>query len=165
MTKVYGLVPTEENYVSLLHVYTITCTGHNNENNKRAFYDVLDQFMEDVLVPEKASWDALRRWFEKENAKILIGDKIVKNETGTDIDTYIIEESKVSGSGRVRSNGQYLHSIDMDSATRAVLLDQVEALASARVNTITNAAKQVQVSLDFGVIMQDIYLLVVSCFM
>ena len=51
----YNLIPSEKEYLSLLRV-TVIC------KDKR-FYTVLQQFMEDILVPSQAVWDVVTEWF------------------------------------------------------------------------------------------------------
>ena len=63
LVEEYELLPAEREYLSMLKV-TVIC-------NDQRFYTVLNQFMEDILVPSKAVWEVVTHWFLKcENKNI-----------------------------------------------------------------------------------------------
>ena len=55
LVEEYELLPAEREYLSMLKV-TVIC-------NDQRFYTVLNQFMEDILVPSKAAWEVVTHWF------------------------------------------------------------------------------------------------------
>ena len=57
LVEEYELLPAEREYLSMLKV-TVIC-------NDQRFYTVLNQFMEDILVPSKAVWEVVTHWFLK----------------------------------------------------------------------------------------------------
>ena len=64
LVEEYELLPAEREYLSMLKV-TVIC-------NDQRFYTVLNQFMEDILVPSNAVWEIVTQWFlECENKNIL----------------------------------------------------------------------------------------------
>ena len=54
MTR-YGLQPTEKDYLNMLRLTTVT--------KDPRFYEILQLFAEDVLVPSHASWETLAQCF------------------------------------------------------------------------------------------------------
>jgi pentatricopeptide repeat protein len=63
LVEEYELLPAEREYISMLKV-TVIC-------NDQRFYTVLNQFMEDILVPSNAVWEIVTQWFlECENKNI-----------------------------------------------------------------------------------------------
>lgn len=104
MTK-YKLTPSEREYVLVLQV---TCATKNNR-----FYDILNSFKEDVLVPGSDTWSVMRAWFSTLDAK----------------EKYIIDESTVNDAGIVQVNSEILQSIDLDNETKQLLLSQIEEFA------------------------------------
>ena len=57
LVEEYELLPVEREYLSMLKV-TVIC-------NDQRFYTILNQFMEDILVPSKAVWEVVTHWFLK----------------------------------------------------------------------------------------------------
>jgi pentatricopeptide repeat protein len=111
--KLYGIMihrfhldPLEKDYLSLLRL----CISHVDNR----FYEVLDQMIEDILVPSSSAWDIFRQWFEL-------------GEVG-----YQVLESEVSSTGKVQATGQQLLSIELDDSTRAQLLSQIASFAAVR---------------------------------
>lgn len=117
ITERYEMIPAERDYVNMLKV----CAT----NDDSRFYDVLEAFMEDVLVPEKRedTWQVLREWFSAA-------------ERG-----FIVRESPIDSiSGSIECNQETLRSIDLNTDTRKQLLSQINRLASDRNQAVLSAS-------------------------
>eukprot|EP01035_Chromulina_nebulosa_P028982 gene28982-38340_t len=103
VTSKYNIDLTEKEYVYMLILAT-----HTLDNR---FYDLLYQFMDNVMIPSRSSWDIIKKWF-------------------IDIDEgYLIKESTVNSDGIVECTGTKLLSIDLDPNNRQLLLDQISSFA------------------------------------
>eukprot|EP00595_Chromulina_sp_UTEXLB2642_P000342 CAMPEP_0196762942 /NCGR_PEP_ID=MMETSP1095-20130614/3112_1 /TAXON_ID=96789 ORGANISM="Chromulina nebulosa, Strain UTEXLB2642" /NCGR_SAMPLE_ID=MMETSP1095 /ASSEMBLY_ACC=CAM_ASM_000446 /LENGTH=243 /DNA_ID=CAMNT_0042115107 /DNA_START=492 /DNA_END=1220 /DNA_ORIENTATION=- len=103
MTIKYNIDLTEKEYIQMLILAT-----HTLDNR---FYDLLYQFMDNVMIPSKSSWDIIKKWF-------------------IDVDEgYLINESTVNSDGIVECTGTKLLSIDLDPHNRQLLLDQISSFA------------------------------------
>ena len=128
LTTKYKLTPSEREYVLVLQV---TCTNKNSR-----FYDILNSFKEDVLVPSSDTWTVMKAWF-----------------SSLDTEQYVIHESTVNDACIIQVNNEKLQSIDLNSETKQLLLSQIEEFAidqktRVSVNSSTDepASEEVQVS-------------------
>lgn len=115
MVDRFQIDPHEKEYLSLLRL----CISHLDQR----FYSVLDQMVEDILVPTSLSWEVFRDWFA-------IGE----------VDYQLIE-SEISSTGKVQVTGQQLQSIELDDSTRSQLLSQISSFATSRENNRASATK------------------------
>lgn len=127
LTTKYKLTPSEREYVLVLQV---TCVNKNSR-----FYDILNSFKEDVLVPSSDTWTVMKAWF-----------------SSLDTEQYLIHESTVNDAGIIQVNNEKLQSIDLNSETKQLLLSQIEEFAidqktRVSVNSSTDepASEEVQV--------------------
>lgn len=115
----YTILPSEKEYLSMLKL-TIAKIDDR-------FYSIFDDMMEDILIPSKASWDIVRKWFDiDKNSKLY----------------QVIESS--SSNGIISHNNRKLLSIDLDEDTRANLLSQIESFASSRASNLNTKTTNVE---------------------
>jgi hypothetical protein len=160
MTDVYRIVPLEKDYLSLFKVCTkvrnqiIAGYGIIGDNDvasqplyvhaNATFYKLLDNFMEDFLVPKRAlgSWDVLTEWFAGDIVSYTAPETVgIKPDHQSAWDICVTRASK-EGHLSVSGYDFYLQSIDLAEDTREALLQQIDAMASQRHDTIVHASAQ-----------------------
>jgi len=110
LSEKHALPPGEGDYVAVLSV----CVAQDDDR----FTDILNMFMEDVLVPLPSSRDVILQWF-KMGARKSAG--------------YCVRECAVSGGGVVSDAADaQLRSISLQADQRDALLSQIERLAKER---------------------------------
>ena len=126
MINIFLLTLTEREYTSMLRV-TIICKDNR-------FYEILNQFTEDILIPTKPFWSVVSDWF-------------IQLDIG-----YKIAESSVNEEGIIELTNDKLLSIDLNEETRMNLLQQIESFALTRAHTRNIAANTTTDSIPEAII-------------
>lgn len=153
----YSLIPTEREYLSMLRllisasdvILALPCTSsgtmgintyHSIQSVEDRLYNMLEQFMEDVLVPTDETWSVLRLWFsssrgfECQRVSVTSGGHFGCSESQHDACQEKVADLKAKTMSAPMSSlaSLRLKSIDIDQTTQQALLAQIEGLAVER---------------------------------